>query len=294
MRIRAFVVGLLVLLLFGVAVFVTKSWEHKDNTSPPSLESNAKPVSLPKGTSLQLLLLTALDSGGSKVGDTVDLVLAKAVEVGGKLLVPAGARAKGKVVKSRGATVFSALGNEPARLAIELESLQAPDGTPVPLVVADPDGTYDFTQENTARRRDAANIDKLWDSPEGKQALQDLLARTTGAEPSQDVDLKRISDVIGLKETGRLADRLHKDADGKSGPDTGDVVSKLLKGDLSSLVGGDLVLATRALGEIQGVVASVDDKLRGTFKGSNIHATAGTPVKASVADDVRLVPEPSH
>ena len=283
MRIKAFVIGLLVLIGFGAYIVTSRT----DPKSAVAFSPTA-PVALrlPEGTKLDLLLLTALDSGGSAEGSEVQLVLAKAVKVAGHTLVPAGTMAVGKVVQSRGASVFSALGNRPARLAIEVTELKAPDGTAVPLSASD-DGSFELTQANTTGRKDAAKVDRLWQSAEGQQVLKDLVAQSTGQASSGSVDLKRMADVLGLEDTRRVADRLEEKGDK---PKTEDTVSGLLHGDLSKLTGVDLVLATKALGEIQSVVGSVDDKLRGVFKGSNIHATAGTPVPAVVKSEVKLFP----
>ncbi|MBX3110606.1 MAG: hypothetical protein KF857_01240 [Fimbriimonadaceae bacterium] len=285
-RVKAFVLGSAVLLVFGAVVFATK---FAPKPTAPKAPAGPQAVSLPKGTKVELLLLTALDSGGSAEGTDVELVLARPLKVKGEVLVPAGTKATGKVTRSRGASVFSAFSNQPARLAIEVTGLKAPDGTAVKLSASD-DGTYELTQANTAGRRDAAKVDRLWQTPEGQQVLKDLVAQSTGTAPSGPVDLKRLSDVLGLHDTREVADRLEAKGDK---PQAQDTVAGLLHGDLSKLTGVDLVLATKALGEIQSVVGSVDDKLRGVFKGSNIHATAGTPVPARVKESVRLFPVPA-
>ncbi|MBS1710039.1 MAG: hypothetical protein JSS65_15110 [Armatimonadetes bacterium] len=287
MRIRAFLVGLLVLAAFGAGVLFTRPWEKGAAAVKPGSPA-PQPVRLVQGTHLELLLLTALDSGGSAEGSQVDLVLAKPVSVGGKTVLPAGSRAVGKVTQSRGASVFSGMANRPARLAVSVESIQAPDGAVVLLSASD-DGTFEFTQANTSGRKDAARVDRLWQTPEGQQVLKDFAAKSTGIGQADEVDLKRMADVLGLEDTRKVADRLDS-KNRKSGPSAQDAVNGLMRGDLSQLTGIDLVMATRALGEIQSVVASVDDKLRGVFKGSNIHATAGTPVQAKVKEDAKLMP----
>jgi len=282
-RVQAFVIGAVVLVAFGGAVIAAKM-----NPGQPAVAAPVPPkaLTLPRGTKLELLLLTALDSGGTAEGSEIELVLAKPVKVHGDVLLPAGTKATGKVVQSRGATVFSALGNRPARLAIEVTEIKALDGTPVQLTAAE-DGSFELTQANTSGRKDAAKVDRLWQTPEGQQVLKDLVAQSTGTSPSDSVDLKRMADVLGLQDTRKVADRLEDKGDK---PTTQDTVSGLMRGDLSKLTGVDLVLATKALGEIQSVVGSVDDKLRGVFKGSNIHATAGTPVTATVKEEAKLFP----
>lgn len=282
-RVQAFVIGAVVLVVFGGAVIAAKM-----NPGQPAAAAPAPPkaLTLPRGTKLELLLLTALDSGGTAEGSEIELVLAKPVKVHGDVLLPAGTKATGKVVQSRGATVFSALSNRPARLAIEVTEIKAPDGTAVHLTAAE-DGSFELTQANTSGRKDAAKVDRLWQTPEGQKVLKDLVAQSTGTGPSDSVDLKRMADVLGLQDTRKVADRLEDNGDK---PTTQDTVSGLMRGDLSKLTGVDLVLATKALGEIQSVVGSVDDKLRGVFKGSNIHATAGTPVTATVKEEAKLFP----
>lgn len=284
--VKAFsVVLVLGLLGYGGYLYLNPS------ARPSALDglSNALPaarkVELPVGTKLDLVLLTALESGGSKVGEPVDLVVSTDVLTEkGEVIVSKGSIARGEVTKSRSGSTVGTLTNNPARLEITLKDVQAADGQWVPIgytvaetVKADRRLVYEFSFANTSAEFVESGVKDLWSDPEAQQTLKDVATGITRGELPQGEAWDRIAGKLGLDDT--------KDAiDGTQKADLKKAVDGLRNGDISGLSGVDLLLAAKAIGEIENLANGVDRQIRGMLKGRNIEAHIGTPVKAVVAE----------
>lgn len=264
--------GLTVLALFGAGAWSLKQgvWKLPEPTAP-------KTATLPAGARVPLVLAEGLTSGGAKVGQTVSLLLTEDLMLGKVVVAARGHRVLAEVTKSRGSTPFTQVGNQPARLEITLKPLETSDGQTIELHGTD-GAVVVFSQENTAGRRDAAKIDRLWETPEGKASLEAI--RGNGLNPPSPEALRKVADAVGMRKTKQFLDSPRGNGDA-SAPDK--LLGAVVKGDLMGLSGIDQVLAVQALGEIASVGKAVDDKLRGVFKGNNIEAVVGTPVGARTA-----------
>lgn len=276
--------GLLVLGAFGGAVFAWKSGlAHLPKPKKP------KVLLLPVGTKVPLVLTTTLTSGGTKTGETVDLLVTDDVKLGPQVVIERGTKVQAEVTKSRGATAASAVANQPARLEITLKSVSTADGHTLKLVGTD-GPVYEFTQKNTAGRKDAAKVDRLWETPEGKQALESLRTSSTegGLHAPDPAALQKVADAVGMEKTKQLLAKPRQDQPADK------MLGALAKGDLASVAGFDQVLGIQALGEIASVTRAVDDKLRGIFKGNNIEATVGTPIVAKTGEKYSITLPPKQ
>lgn len=303
-----YVVGLVVLaaLVGAGGVFMAT----RPAGSEPYAGPRVRDVTLPEGTEVPLLLAETLEAGQAKEGDEVTLLVSEDVVVDGAVVVMKGQKVTGHVVQSRGASLVSALSNRPARLAISIDGGEAiltdveKSGATVKYQLelaakeADDEGSYQFTQENTAGRADAAKVDALWEDPKAREAMTALAEKMVGgtenapagSEDSLDTDVRTIAEKMGLKKTEELADKGVADPKGLT---LGKAVDSLVAGNMGSYAGGDAVLALQAMGEVADVVSSVDHKLRGMFKARTVRATLGTPVTAVVKKSVELkVPVP--
>jgi hypothetical protein len=63
--------------------------------------ASSRPVTLPVGTEVRIVLDQAIASNQSKSGDEFDASLASPIQVDGKTIVPRGARVLGRVVEAR-------------------------------------------------------------------------------------------------------------------------------------------------------------------------------------------------
>jgi hypothetical protein len=82
----------------------SKSAEERSDSSAPSNKSASlfgpKEVTLPRGTAVSVRLSSAVGSKLSASGDHFSAIVARPVEVNGKVVVPAGAEALGRVVEA--------------------------------------------------------------------------------------------------------------------------------------------------------------------------------------------------
>lgn len=274
--------GLLVLGLFGGAVVAWKSgFVHLPKAKKP------KVLMLPVGTSVPLVLTSTLTSGGSKTGETVDLLVTDDVTLGKQVVIARGTKVQAEVTRSRGATPATSVANQPARLEITLKPITTEDGRTLKLIGTD-GPVYEFTQKNTTGRKDAAKIDRLWETPEGKEALESLRASSTdgGLKAPDPAALQKVADAVGMEKTKKFLAKPRQDQPADK------LLGALAKGDWTTAAGVDQVLGIQALGEIASVTRAVDDKLRGMFKGNNIEATVGTPVVAKTGEKYSLTVPP--
>lgn len=251
-----------------------------------------KTVVVPAGTPVSLLLIDNLDAGGTKVGRTVGLLVTEDLVVDGEVVIRKGTPVTGEVTLSRPASLANALANRPARLGIRFSETESVTGGVVKLVPfgedAKPDGSYEFTQKNTAERVDAAKIERLWAEPESREALANLVDRFAQKDglAGADKDLRAIADQLGLQKTQEVVNQQNQDA---SGLTMGKAVDAMVEGNLGRLAGADAVLAAQALGELTDLVSSVDHKFRGMFKARTVRANVGTPVPAVVEEGFSVV-----
>lgn len=241
--------------------------------------AEAKMVTLPVGTEVELVLLKELTSGGSKEGEQVPLLVSQDVkDAQGQVLIPRGAIAYGKVVWSRGATTFTALANQPARLAISINSTYAIDDKLVPLAadLNDPDKPHQFTRSNTAVQSAREELEKLFASEDSKAVLEKIKsAFEDGQVPefdSNDVFL-HIAEEMGMNSTKELAQK------GKLGMITS-TLEEIQRGGLTRISGGEAALLIGAVTEVAQLGGQVGSKIAGMLKGANIKAHPGTPVIA--------------
>ncbi len=283
--------GLAVLGAFVYAVLVIRGQAPGPPVSlVPGLDSSLVPppeVRLERGTPVELLLLTPLTSGGSKVGDEVKLVAAQDVTApDGRVVVAQGAPARARVAQSRGATVVSVLANQPARLALEGLSVEAVDGQSLALGGPDGEVTFSLTQANTRPEGAAPDLGALATDPEAQAYLKGLAARAlSGKAPTPQEEragqeqLRRIAERHGMPSTEKML------GDPKKGTsDTAGVIERLQQGDVSGLTGVELVVAAQAAGEVLNLASTVDQSLRGIFKGPNVRANVGTVLKLEFAE----------
>ena len=277
--------GLVVLGLFAGGLYAWKSGLlHKLKAKKP------KVLTLAPGTPLPLVLVDGLSSGGSKTGQQVTLLLTEDVKLGKRVVLERGTKVMAEVTKSRGATAMTAVANEPARLEITLKPVTMKDGKTINLRGTD-GAVFEFTQANTAGRKDASKIDRLWETPEGRTALEGLKSSATDGGPRlpDPQSLRKVADAIGLEKTKKFLDAPRGTAEPLA---LDKLVGAIGHGDLLTLSGVDQVLGVQALGEIASVGKAVDDKIRGIFKGNNIEAPIGTPVTAKTAEKYQITPEP--
>ena len=92
--------SLLLLLLFASVACSTKPAGENTEASATSSTSDSKQVALPAGTVVTVRLSSAVGSKISAKGDHFSATVATPVQLGGKVVVPAGAEALGKVVEA--------------------------------------------------------------------------------------------------------------------------------------------------------------------------------------------------
>lgn len=263
----------------------------------PVLPILVAPVTVEKGTQIPLVLVTPLESGGSAEGKEVKLVVAEDVKgPNGKTVIEQGALATGKVVKSRSGSLAGTLTNKPARLEIELVDVVSADGHKVKIQGPEGEKAYAFDQANTKIDESPNLVDAVTD-PKARDtvvAIARQLASGEEASPEEkkkaDDQLKNLAEKYGLKDTQSFIEG-SKDGKSTQKTDLSSVIQSVQKGDIKGLSGVDVLLAARAAGEIINLGSGIDKSLRGIFKGSNIRARVGLPVKAYVAEESKIRPK---
>ncbi|MBX3097832.1 MAG: hypothetical protein KF812_13335 [Fimbriimonadaceae bacterium] len=279
------IVLVLGLLGYGAFVFLNPASRPSALDGLVKAMPAARKVELVAGKKLDLVLLTALESGGSKVGEAVDLVVATDVLTEkGEVIVAKGSIARGEVTKSRAGSTVGTLTNNPARLEITLKDVKAADGQWVPIsytiaedVKVERRPVYEFSFANTSAEFVESGVKDLWSDPEAQQTLKEVATGLTRGELPEGDAWNRIAGRLGLEDTKSAIDGTQK-ADLKK------AVDGLHSGDISGLSGIDLLVAAKAIGEIENLATGVDRQIRGMLKGRNIEAHIGTPVKAVVAE----------
>jgi hypothetical protein len=114
---RLAIVTAVSLVLLAFVACSSKSGENSDASAQSLFDS--KPVTLPAGTTVTVRLGSAVGSKISTTGDHFSATVAQPIEVDGKVIVPAGAEALGKVVEAKSQGRFKGA----AVLRLVLESI---------------------------------------------------------------------------------------------------------------------------------------------------------------------------
>ncbi|MBL8069185.1 MAG: hypothetical protein JNM28_12100 [Armatimonadetes bacterium] len=272
--------GIAVLSGFGYVVWAQANTGHMPWEKAIAGSSKPAPVSLPKGTPVELILLEGIDAGGTKEGETVDMAVLKDVVIQGKTVIPLGTKAVAEVSKSRGASLLGAVTNRPARLEITLKYIILQGGRKIPISLEKGEFTYIFTQENTAERLNAAKVDNLWNDPGARDALIGIAKSAVDGKGMADgqAQFKNLADRLGMEKSKQLSENP------TSGLTLDQVLGAMADNDTGSMQGAQAVLLAQAVGEVSDLVSSVDHKVRGIFKGRTIRANMGTPVMVWTAE----------
>lgn len=116
--------------LLLAAAFVVAGCSSNSGTSQAGADNSGgllskiespKPVTIPAGTDLHVILDTSLSTASAQAGDSFEATITEPVVIGGKTVIPRDARAKGTVVDARSSGRLS----KPALLSVALNSVQA-------------------------------------------------------------------------------------------------------------------------------------------------------------------------
>jgi len=254
--------------------------------SKHAAETPAKPLTttLHRGVSIEVAPLITISSGGSKVGERIPFVVLKDVVDGqGRVALPAGTIAWAEVTRSRGATTFTALANQPARLEIRFDYAEGPKGVAVPLCAdpADLEKPLELTRADSSRTQAERSQSEILANPKVQETLRALVRlMEEGEKPEIRMDQELKSAL--MSEFGVTP----------PSEESLDALSSLLRqakgGDVSRLAPSEVLLAIAAAQQVVGMLDSAGDRLAGMLKGANIRIWAGTPLKAWVAHDTTL------
>lgn len=247
-------------------------------------------TTVPVGAEVRLAILTTITSGGTPVGERVPLaVLEDVKDEQGRTVISAGTIAWANVTRSRGATTFTAIANQPARLEIQFVSATAVDGSAVPLCVniEEPEASLALSRKDSSHERAETGLLSLLSDPKAERALMQFAQMLeSGKKP----DL--LDDAI--------RDALNRAAEGAPVPDEQSVerLSELLKqarsGNVSNLAPSEVLLAIATAQQVVRLVDQAGDKLAGMLKGANIKIWAGTPLTARVAQETPVTLQPTN
>lgn len=251
-----------------------------------------KPIAtaVPVGAEVRLALLSTLTSGGSPVGERVPLaVLEDVKDAQGRTVIPAGTIAWAKVTRSRGATTFTAIANQPARLEIRFETTNAVDGSTVPLCVnvEHPEEPLSLTRSDSSREGAETGLKSLLADPKVEQALMQFAQMLESGEKPALLD-------------DAIRSALDQAAKGTQVPDEQSVerLSELLKqarsGNVSNLAPSEVLLAIATAQQVVRLVDQAGDRIAGMLKGANIKIWAGTPLTARVAQETPVTLQPAN
>ena len=94
-----------------------------------SANAQTKEIVVKAGTPIEAATLYEINSKTHPVGTTIELKLLNQVTVKGQVVIPSGSTIKGRVTQSKKHSVLG----KPGNIAIEASSINAADGTPVPV-----------------------------------------------------------------------------------------------------------------------------------------------------------------
>lgn len=243
-----------------------------------------KQATLPAGTSVELMLLDKLESGGSKEGEIVSFMVAKDVLApDGTRVIPKGSRGEAKVSWSRGEGLLSAVSNKPARLAIELNKVTV-DGISVAIEAEPGDKKYEFNRANTGGQDLIQRLQDVYSKPEEKEKinkLADTLKRGPNLSDSSDrEEISKVAKDLGLNAlSDALSTDRYKELQG--------AVDGLgnQAGDLRKLSGSNLLIAAL---EYRTLFSGVTGTVGNMLKGRQIRAYPGTLIKVQTSSEQKL------
>jgi hypothetical protein len=226
---------------------------------------------------VSLLLLTELSAGGSPEGKRVALLVTEDFTAPNGTNVPKGSIAYRKVHWSRSAGALSGLFNEPARLAIKLDSVAGMDGNPVALVPvgADKEGVFHFHGGNTGIERASDAIEEVLNDAGAKEALEVMLGGLLGKEMGSNEVVALLAKRLSLANIAKLVEV----------NSLGDLVGtfkSIAAGEITRIGTAHAGIVIEAVTELTGLRKSVGDRIAGLFRGRTIRAYPGTPVRAIV------------
>ncbi len=242
---------------------------------------------LPEGAEVSLILLKEISSGGSREGEVVPFLVSEDVrDAQGNVVISRGTIAYGKVTRSRGATVFTALVNQPARLSLAFDKTFDVVGGEVPLASrkGEPGAVLEITRASVSKEKAHHALDQLLASQDTKELLQ----RFEESFRAGNLSRETIEEFFEKTEAHLKMPSMRRLLEEKGANGLRDLLNDLQRGDVTRIADVDTVLLISALSEITEVVEDVQSRLRGIFKGPNIKAPVGTPFKAYVAEPIRI------
>ena len=243
---------------------------------------------IPAGTEIQLQLLDSISSGDPEGSDVPVVVAEDVKDRKGHVAIRRGSVFVGKIENSRSAGALSGLMNEPARLSISIPDLEATDGTSVAIRLNEEDEPLQLGREETAKYAATSKLEGAMN----EEAVEKLLRQVAedmeeGRSPNLESDsgkelLGEVARALNLKDTAAL---LREDR----ASDIQKAISAIKGGSMLDIAsGGTAGSALGAAYEVINVAEEVRDRVAGAFKGRNIRAYAGMPLKAWTEEDVRV------
>lgn len=231
------------------------------------------------------VLLDRLESGLTPTGSEFRFAVLNDVKSrDGIVVIPSGSIGKGKVRWSRRASVPSVLINQPARLAIELESVYAMDGTEVYLSVQSPSDEgvvleqYEFTRRNTMPTYQLSEaVTKFNERQQESLELFSLLGIRAFEDQDVKRDLREVSEQEQLTRTTKAFDNGVATLLERSGREFADGELKRLAPDELTVILQLAAVADRSL-----------DRLGKMLKARQIVAPIGCEVPALVRGEYSI------
>jgi hypothetical protein len=277
---KGFLAFVIILAGAGGAYYWTQATK-KPTTAEPRMHTGTVTAKVPAGTRLPVMLMTKLASGDTKAGETAVFLVTEPIRSpNGHVVIPQGSLVTAKVTKSRAAGALSSLLNEPARLIIEFERLNANGRTAEVATSAQGERQLELTADNTGVPRVAGNFARLWDEPEARQALQELANVVLDGKPASKESSEMLERVAQKLELRSTVDAIREE--------NLDVVARIgstLASGSTAVATGDILSSAAALQELVGLAGLVSSRLEGIFKGRNVRAYPGTTYEVFLQED---------
>lgn len=234
----------------------------------------AVPVTLPEGTKLSARLVTPISAGGSNVGDTLILVTDKPAGP-----IPVGSPITAKVTQSRSEGTLSGLLNQPARLAMEVNSIEV-GGKSYKARFAD-GKEFSFNRDNTSEA--FVDLKQALEDPEQRKVLEQLVATLAdGKLPEVDDEkaLRSLAQGLGLTQIEAAAQNAS----------VGSLLKELQSpAGLARLAAGNqLEMALGAATEVFRLANSATRGLGRALRGRTIRAPVGMSFDLELAEPATL------
>lgn len=244
--------------------------------SPP------EPVILEPGTEVPLILLQELSAGASKVGTEVALMVTEDItSPDGRILIPRGAIAYGRVNWSRSAGALSKVVNEPPRLAVTVDRTVSIDNKTVMLQASQSGDPFQFTGKNSGAKNATEGLTKALEDDATRAKLETLFGAFEGKPMGDQRVVRELATELNLKNIETMAR-------GHSIREIEGVMRSIAEGEATRIVGGQTTLLIDTIAELAGLRIDVGDRISGIFRGNTIHAYPGTPVTAYVAQPLAI------